>query len=70
MKSLDIILQVFQENKETKLNLELSYLRKKLGLQNNNDYVDRIKTYLLELKLPFELRDFSDLKTGKKYLGL
>ena len=26
MKSLDIILQVFQENKETKLNLELSYL--------------------------------------------
>lgn len=66
MKSLDIILQVFQENKETKLNLELSYLRKKLGLQNNNDYVDRIKTYLLELKLPFELRDFSDLRTGKK----
>lgn len=66
MKSLDVILQVYQENKETKMQLELSYLRKKLGLQNNNDYVDRIKTYLLELKLPFELRDFNDLKSGKR----
>ena len=48
------------------MQLELSYLRKKLALQNNNDYVDRIKTYLLELKLPFELRDFNDLKSGKR----
>ena len=66
MKSLDIILQVYQENKEVKIQLELSYLRKKLGLQNNNDYVDRIKIYLMELKLPFELRDFNDLKSGKR----
>lgn len=48
------------------MQLELSHLRKKLGLQNNNAYVDRIKTYLLELKLPFELRDFNDTKSGKK----
>lgn len=66
MKSLDVILQVYQEKQETKMQLELSYLRKKLGLQNNNDYVDRIKTYLLELKLPFELRDFNDIKSGKR----
>ena len=66
MKSLDAILQVYQEKQETKMQLELSYLRKKLGLQNNNDYVDRIKTYLLELKLPFELRDFNDIKSGKR----
>ena len=66
MKSLDVILQVYQEKKEKKMQLELSYLRKKLALQNNNDYVDRIKTYLLELKLPFELRDFNDLKSGKR----
>lgn len=66
MKSLDAILQVYQEKKETKMQLELSFLRKKLGLQNNNDYVDRIKSYLLELKLPFELRDFNDIKSGKR----
>lgn len=66
MKALDAILQVYQEKQETKLHLELSQLRKKLGLQNNNAYVERIKTYLLELKLPFELRDFNDSKTGKK----
>jgi hypothetical protein len=65
MKSLDVILQIYQETQETKIQLELSFLRKKLGLQNNNAYVDRIKTYLLELKLPFELRDFNDLSTGK-----
>jgi len=66
MKALDAILQVYQETQETKMQLELSHLRKKLGLQNNNAYVDRIKTYLLELKLPFELRDFNDTKSGKK----
>ena len=66
MKSLDAILHVYQETKETKIHLELSYLRKKLGLEKNNDYVDRIKTYLLELKLPFELRDFREHKTGKE----
>ena len=66
MKSLDVILQVYHEDKEPKIQLELSYLRKKLGLEKNNDYVDRIKTYLLELKLPFELRDFNDVKSGKK----
>lgn len=65
MKALDAILQVYQETQETKMQLELSHLRKKLGLQNNNAYVDRIKTYLLELKLPFELRDFNDTKSGK-----
>ena len=65
MKSLDVILQVYQQTQETKIELELSYLRNKLGLQNNNAYVDRIKTYLLELKLPFELRDFKDAHTGK-----
>ncbi|MDD2358311.1 MAG: RepB family plasmid replication initiator protein [Thiovulaceae bacterium] len=68
MKALDVILQVYEDTQETKMQLELSYLRKKLGLVNNNDYVDRIKNYLLELKLPFELRDFNDLKTGKKVL--
>ncbi len=66
MKALDAILQVYQEKQETKMHLELSLLRKKLGLQNNNAYVERIKTYLLELKLPFELRDFNDSKSGKK----
>lgn len=65
MKSLDVILQIYQQTQETKMQLELSYLRNKLGLQNNNAYVDRIKTYLLELKLPFELRDFHDTDTGK-----
>ena len=66
MKALDALLQVYQEKQETKMHLELSLLRKKLGLQNNNAYVERIKTYLLELKLPFELRDFNDSKSGKK----
>ena len=66
MKALDVILQKYQETQETKMQLELSYLRKKLGLQNNNAYVERIKTYLLELKLPFELRDFNDVESGKK----
>jgi len=64
--SLDIILQIYYEKQEPKIQLELSYLRKKLGLEKNNDYVDRIKSYLLELKLPFELRDFRDVETGKK----
>lgn len=66
MKSLDVILQVYHENQDRKIHMELSYLRKKLGLEKNNDYVDRIKAYLLELKLPFELRDFNDVKSGKK----
>ena len=66
MKSLDVILQIYHEKQEPKIHLELSYLRKKLGLERNNDYVDRIKSYLLELKLPFELRDFRDIETGKK----
>jgi len=66
MKSLDVILQIYQEQQEPQLHLELAFLRKKLGLEKNNDYVDRIKAYLLELKLPFELRDFADIKTGKK----
>ncbi|MCF6244373.1 MAG: replication initiation protein [Sulfurovum sp.] len=66
MKSLDAILHVYQDTKDTKIKLELSVLRKKLGLEKNNDYVDRIKTYLLELKLPFELRDFHEHKTGKE----
>ena len=65
MKCLDVILQVYQQTQETKIELELSYLRNKLGLQNNNAYVERIKTYLLELKLPFELRNFKDVHTGK-----
>jgi len=65
MKSLDIILKEYQESQETKMVLELSYLRKKLGLEKNNDYVDRIKLYVSELKLPFELRDFNDNK-GKR----
>ncbi len=66
MKSLDVILQMYHDSQERKIHVELSYLRKKLGLEKNNDYVDRIKTYLLELKLPFELRDFNDIKSGKK----
>lgn len=66
MKSLDAILHVYQDTKDTKIKLELSVLRKKLGLEKNNDYVERIKTYLLELKLPFELRDFHEHKTGKE----
>ncbi len=66
MKSLDVILQMYHEHQDRKIHMELSYLRKKLGLEKNNDYVDRIKTYLLELKLPFELRDFNDIKSGKK----
>lgn len=66
MKALDVILQVYQETENNHIHLELSYLRKKLGLQRNNDYVDRIKSYLLELKLPFELRDFNDIKSGKE----
>ena len=66
MKSLDAILHIYQDTKETKITLELSTLRKKLGLEKNNNYVDRIKTYLMELKLPFELRDFHKYKTGKE----
>jgi len=66
MKSLDVILQIYHSDNNSKIKLELSYLRKKLGLEKNNDYVDRIKNYLLELKLPFELRDFNDIPTGKK----
>ena len=65
MKALDVILQVYQEKQDNYIQLELAYLRKKLGLQKNNDYVNRIKSYLLELKLPFELRDFNDIKSGK-----
>lgn len=65
MKSLDTILQIYQKTQETKMQLELSYLRNKLGLQNNNAYVDRIKAYLIELKLPFQLRDFKDAESGK-----
>ena len=48
------------------LSRRIQDFRKKLGLEKNNDYVDRIKTYLLELKLPFEFRDFNDIKSGKK----
>ena len=66
MKCLDVILQIYYEKQETRIHLELSHLRKKLGLEKNNDYVDRIKAYLLELKLPFELRDFRDVESGKK----
>lgn len=65
MKALDAILHIYQQTQEIKMQLELSYLRNKLGLQNNNAYVDRIKNYLLELKLPFELRDFHDADTGR-----
>lgn len=66
MKSLDVVLQIFHDKQESHIQVELSYLRKKLGLEKNNDYVDRIKTYLAELKLPFELRDFKDVSTGRK----
>jgi len=66
MKSLDIILNEYNKKLDKKIQLELSYLRKKLGLEKNNDYVDRIRKYLLELKLPFELRNFQDIKTGKQ----
>jgi len=66
MKALDVILQVYNEHKNRKIRLELSYLRKKLGLEKNNDYVDRIKFYLLELKLPFELRNFQEIHSGKQ----
>ncbi len=66
MKTLDIILQAYQETQEVNLTLEIATLRKKLGLQNNNAYIERIKLYLSELKLPFELRDFTELNSGKK----
>lgn len=66
MKTLDIILKEYQDTKEPKLTLEIANLRKKLGLQKNNAYIDRIKLYLSELKLPFELRDFTELDSGKK----
>lgn len=66
MKSLDVILQIYHDSQESQIQVELSYLRKKLGLKKNNDYVDRIKTYLAELKLPFELRDFKDINSGRK----
>lgn len=66
MKALDAILHVYQNTKETKIQLELVWLRNKLGLEKNNDYVERIKRYLLELKLPFELRDFREQKQGKQ----
>lgn len=66
MKALDVILQSYHENKDKKILMELSFLRKKLGLTNNNDYVERIKSYIMELKLPFELRDFNDLESGKR----
>lgn len=65
MKTLDILLHIWQETGETQLTIEISSLRARLGLQNNNDYVERIKLYLLELKLPFELRDFKDRRTGR-----
>ena len=65
MKALDIILQAYHENNDKKISMELSFLRKKLGLERNNDYVKRIKQYIMELKLPFELRDFNDLSSGK-----
>ena len=66
MKCIDVILNEYHKTLDSKIHMELSYLRKKLGFEKNNDYVDRIKNYLLELKLPFELRDFNDIKTGKK----
>lgn len=66
MKTMDIILRKYQEVNSRNISLELSFLRKKLGLESNNDYVDRIKAYLLELKLPFELRDYTESETGKR----
>jgi len=66
MKALDIILQAYQVNNSKKISMELSFLRKKLGLERNNDYVNRIKSYIMELKLPFELRDFNDFESGKR----
>ena len=66
MKMLDIILHIYNQKKSTNLQIKLADLRKKLGLEKNNSYIARIKDYLLELKLPFELRDFTDIKSGKK----
>lgn len=65
MRCLDVILHVYQSSQKTKNHIDIVYLRKKLGFQNNNDYVERIKHCLMELKLPFEVRDFND-KFGKK----
>lgn len=66
MRTLDVILQLYQERDEHKFTVELSLLRKKLGLEKNNDYVERIRLYIGELKMPIELRDFRDQTSGKK----
>ena len=66
MKTMDIILKEYQTKEQEKITLELAFLRKRLGLETNNDYVERIKLYLTELKLPFELRDYTERKTGKR----
>jgi len=66
LKLQDIILLKYQEIKNSKIVIELAYLRKKLHLEQNNDYVIRIKNALKELQLPIEVRDFTDIKTGKE----
>lgn len=58
MKLQDIILHEYQNTKQRKIKLELSYLRKRLKLQNSNNYVSRIQLALSELKMPVLLRDF------------
>ncbi|MBD3822953.1 MAG: replication initiation protein [Epsilonproteobacteria bacterium] len=58
MKLQDAILHYFQLTGQRKMKLELSSLRRKTGLQKNNDYVDRITSALAELRLPIPVRDF------------
>jgi len=66
LKLQDIVLGLYQDSGATSMKVELAYLRRRLKLTKNNNYVDRIKVALAELKLPIELRDFTEQSSGKE----
>ena len=66
MSTFNVVLKEYQITNELSHFFKWSYLRKKLKLTKNNDYKNRIKKYLLELKLPKELRDFTNHYSGMK----
>lgn len=62
MKLADILLQTYNKTETNEFTIELKKIRKFLGMQNNQNYVEEIKYLLKELKMPFELRDYVSVK--------
>ena len=60
MKLLDVLLKTYDERRSPHLQVEIAAIREALSLEKNNNYVAVIKRYMLELKVPFELRNFKD----------